>query len=110
MVCLCPVSKDRFGYALANGIVGLYGGSVRLWRIKVRNHGISGPTSLCADICTQVCLICMYTYVYLVLHVEAPFLFNGGSLALNVFASISCTYIKVHNDVGPGMAYFKCSK
>ena len=38
VVCLCPVSKDRFGYALANGIVGLYGGSVRLWRIKVCNH------------------------------------------------------------------------
>ena len=35
MVSLCRVAKDRFGYALANGIVGLYGGSERFWRIKV---------------------------------------------------------------------------
>ena len=35
VVCLCPVADDKFGYALANGIVGVYGGEERLWRIKV---------------------------------------------------------------------------
>ena len=32
---LCPISGNRFGYALANGIVGVYGGHERFWRIKV---------------------------------------------------------------------------
>ena len=35
VVSLCPVSGDKFGYALANGIVGLYSGLEREWRIKV---------------------------------------------------------------------------
>ena len=36
VVCLCRVHGHRFGYALANGIVGVYGGEERYWRIKVR--------------------------------------------------------------------------
>lgn len=32
---LCPISGARFGYALANGTVGVYDNSVRHWRIKV---------------------------------------------------------------------------
>lgn len=39
VVCLCPVVGDRFGYALANGIVGLYQGAERQWRIKVGEGG-----------------------------------------------------------------------
>ena len=35
VVCLCGVRGHRFGYALANGIVGVYGGEERYWRIKV---------------------------------------------------------------------------
>ena len=48
VVCLCGVHGHRFGYALANGIVGMYGGEERYWRIKVSN-------CLCvhvADVCT----------------------------------------------------------
>ena len=33
---LCHVEDNRFAYALANGIVGVYGGQERFWRIKVR--------------------------------------------------------------------------
>lgn len=36
VVCLCGVQGHRFGYALANGIVGVYGGEERHWRIKVK--------------------------------------------------------------------------
>ena len=35
VVCLHGVHGHRFGYALANGIVGVYGGEQRYWRIKV---------------------------------------------------------------------------
>ena len=35
MVSLCPVVGERFGYSLANGIVGMYAGTERQWRIKV---------------------------------------------------------------------------
>ena len=45
MVSLCPVVGGRFGYALANGIVGLYQGTERLWRIKV-----------CVIVCVSVCV------------------------------------------------------
>jgi len=32
---LCSMDGSRFGYALANGTVGVYDGSHRKWRIKV---------------------------------------------------------------------------
>ena len=35
---LCSISGNRFSYALANGIVGVYGGYERFWRIKVHVH------------------------------------------------------------------------
>ena len=35
VVSLAPLHGHRFGYALANGIVGVYGGQERYWRIKV---------------------------------------------------------------------------
>ena len=38
MVCLHGVHGHRFGYALANGIVGVYGGEQRYWRIKVSKY------------------------------------------------------------------------
>ena len=34
---LCPMLDSKFGYALANGTVGVYEKSARFWRIKV-NH------------------------------------------------------------------------
>ena len=36
VISLCPIKGHRFSYALANGIVGAYGGEDRYWRIKVR--------------------------------------------------------------------------
>ena len=35
VVALCPLQGDKFSYALANGIVGVYSGQERFWRIKV---------------------------------------------------------------------------
>lgn len=32
---LCPMTEARFGYALANGTVGVYDRTARYWRIKV---------------------------------------------------------------------------
>ena len=32
---LCSLGGSRFGFALANGIVGVYNGENRLWRSKV---------------------------------------------------------------------------
>ncbi len=40
VVALCPLQGDKFSYALANGIVGVYSGQERFWRIKVR-EGVS---------------------------------------------------------------------
>ena len=37
---LCPMLDSKFGYALANGTVGVYEKSARFWRIKVRKHDI----------------------------------------------------------------------
>ena len=36
VVSLCSLEGDKFSYALANGIVGVYSGQERFWRIKVR--------------------------------------------------------------------------
>lgn len=33
---LCAVRDDQFSYALASGIVGMYKGTERVWRVKVR--------------------------------------------------------------------------
>ena len=45
MTSLCSISGNRFGYALANGIVGVYGGYERFWRIKVQCMFVT----LCGD-------------------------------------------------------------
>ncbi len=42
VMSLCHVEGNKFAYALANGIVGLYGGHERLWRIKVAREGEGG--------------------------------------------------------------------
>ena len=36
VTALCPMQGSRFGYALANGTVGVYEKLSRWWRIKVR--------------------------------------------------------------------------
>ena len=41
---LCPVFKDKFGYGLVNGTVGVYKGTKRLWRVKTKTV----PTSIVA--------------------------------------------------------------
>ena len=40
MTCLYPLHGSRFGYALANGTVGVYDKTARYWRIKVISLGI----------------------------------------------------------------------
>lgn len=40
IVSICPLINARFGYALANGTVGIYERSNRNWRIKSRNTAI----------------------------------------------------------------------
>ena len=35
VMSLCPIGVGQFGYSLANGIVGVYSGEQRMWRIKV---------------------------------------------------------------------------
>ncbi|XP_036201050.1 Bardet-Biedl syndrome 2 protein [Myotis myotis] len=38
---LCPLYGSRFGYALANGTVGVYDKTARYWRIKSKNYAMS---------------------------------------------------------------------
>lgn len=38
---LCHMHDSRFGYALANGTVGVYDQNSRYWRIKSKNHAMS---------------------------------------------------------------------
>ncbi|KAK3738831.1 hypothetical protein QZH41_011043 [Actinostola sp. cb2023] len=38
---LCPLNGTKFGYALANGTVGVYDKTARYWRIKSKNHAIT---------------------------------------------------------------------
>ncbi|TRY66623.1 hypothetical protein DNTS_034060 [Danionella cerebrum] len=38
---LCHMHSSRFGYALANGTVGVYDRTARYWRIKSKNHAMS---------------------------------------------------------------------
>ncbi|CAH1786241.1 unnamed protein product [Owenia fusiformis] len=38
---LCPMQGSRFGYALANGTVGVYDKTARYWRIKSKNHAVT---------------------------------------------------------------------
>ncbi|CAH1270190.1 BBS2 [Branchiostoma lanceolatum] len=38
---LCPMMHSRFGYALANGTVGVYDRTARYWRIKSKNQAIA---------------------------------------------------------------------
>jgi len=44
---LCKVKDSKFGYALANGTIGVYDGLTRLWRIKSKQQVMS---TLCYDI------------------------------------------------------------
>lgn len=41
ITALCPMTTSRFGYALANGTVGVYDKSSRYWRIKSKNQAVS---------------------------------------------------------------------
>ncbi|KAK7500508.1 hypothetical protein BaRGS_00008415 [Batillaria attramentaria] len=41
ITALCRMQDSRFGYALANGTVGVYDRSTRYWRIKSKNQAIS---------------------------------------------------------------------
>ncbi len=36
ITALCPIGSNRFAYALSNGTLGVYEGTNRIWRIKVR--------------------------------------------------------------------------
>ncbi|KAK0055080.1 Bardet-Biedl syndrome 2 protein [Biomphalaria pfeifferi] len=38
---LCRLNDYRFGYALSNGTVGVYDGSIRAWRIKSKNRAVT---------------------------------------------------------------------
>lgn len=40
IISICPLDGPRFGYALANGTVGLYERSNRNWRIKSRSTAV----------------------------------------------------------------------
>jgi len=40
VTCLYPLHGSKFGYALANGTVGVYDRTARYWRIKVISLGI----------------------------------------------------------------------
>ena len=40
IVSMCPLIGAKFGYALANGTVGIYERSNRNWRIKSRNIAV----------------------------------------------------------------------
>lgn len=37
ITALCPLTHECFAYALANGTIGVYRATERLWRIKVRS-------------------------------------------------------------------------
>ncbi|XP_066971024.1 Bardet-Biedl syndrome 2 protein homolog isoform X2 [Macrobrachium rosenbergii] len=41
VTALCPMQGSRFGYALANGTVGVYEKMARWWRIKSKNQAVS---------------------------------------------------------------------
>ncbi|XP_028665213.1 Bardet-Biedl syndrome 2 protein homolog [Erpetoichthys calabaricus] len=41
VTALCHMHGSRFGYALANGTVGVYDRTARYWRIKSKNHAVS---------------------------------------------------------------------
>eukprot|EP00062_Callorhinchus_milii_P018877 gi/632972814/ref/XP_007902846.1/ PREDICTED: Bardet-Biedl syndrome 2 protein [Callorhinchus milii] len=41
ITALCHMHGSRFGYALANGTVGVYDRTARYWRIKSKNHAMS---------------------------------------------------------------------
>ncbi|XP_067905808.1 Bardet-Biedl syndrome 2 protein homolog isoform X2 [Heterodontus francisci] len=41
ITALCHMNGSRFGYALANGTVGVYDRATRYWRIKSKNHAMS---------------------------------------------------------------------
>ncbi|KAL8584830.1 hypothetical protein ACOMHN_037535 [Nucella lapillus] len=41
ITALCKMQDSRFGYALANGTVGVYDRATRYWRVKSKNQAIS---------------------------------------------------------------------
>ncbi|CAD7699112.1 unnamed protein product [Ostreobium quekettii] len=48
VVGLCPIQKARYGYALANGTIGVYNGTERMWRVKSR-HSVCAIASFDLD-------------------------------------------------------------
>ncbi|XP_077549779.1 BBSome complex member BBS2-like [Haemaphysalis longicornis] len=40
ITALCPLTQDCFAYALANGTIGVYRATERIWRIKSKNHAM----------------------------------------------------------------------
>ncbi|KAH7970359.1 hypothetical protein HPB49_004419 [Dermacentor silvarum] len=40
ITALCPLTQDCFAYALANGTIGVYRGTERLWRIKSKSQAV----------------------------------------------------------------------
>ncbi|XP_077499227.1 BBSome complex member BBS2-like [Amblyomma americanum] len=40
ITALCPLTQECFAYALANGTIGVYRGTERIWRIKSKNHAV----------------------------------------------------------------------
>ena len=68
---LCPMMSSRFGYALANGTVGVYDRSTRYWRIKVCVYqtSYSYPNTCCLQNIGGNCLVSqardLHKYVHL---------------------------------------------
>ena len=48
IVGLCPIQSTRFGYALANGTIGVYNGMDRMWRVKSK-HSVCAISSFDLD-------------------------------------------------------------
>ena len=60
ITALCKMQDSRFGYALANGTVGVYDRSTRYWRIKVSLFGW-----MAKKVVMLVCVcVCMHACVY----------------------------------------------
>ena len=65
---LCSLGGSRFGFALANGIVGVYNGENRLWRSNV-THKITIQISYLNESCihgTYITCTCTCTSTYIV--------------------------------------------
>ena len=75
ITALCKMQDSRFGYALANGTVGVYDRSTRYWRIKVSLFGWMAKkvvmlVCVCACVCMHACVYaCMCACVCAWMHV-----------------------------------------